>query len=130
MDFDRETKHSRERSLRLRFDGTQNLTDSGVHQSVWLTPGRYLFRAWLRSRELSTDEGISFNLTSEGGPGPSFTTEPVLGSNDWKPVERVFVAPAGTRLARISLVRKQLLKFDNKLAGTLWIDQVSIGHEP
>jgi O-antigen ligase len=124
--FDREAHHSGARSLRIQFDGTQNLTNAGVHQTVVLKPGTYRFGAWVRAKGLSTEEGVAFNVASAEGPGPNFTTESVLGTTDWKLVEHVFQAPAGTGLVRISLVRKAAWKFDNMIKGTLWIDQVSI----
>jgi hypothetical protein len=44
-------------------------------------------------------------------------------------VERKFRVPDGKRLQTITLVRRQSLKFDCKVGGTLWIDQVSIRSE-
>jgi hypothetical protein len=66
-----------------------------------------------------------------------FTAEPLLGSisvkggsskeGDWKLVERTFQAGESKGLQRIHIdMRTASLKFDNKVDGTLWIDQVSI----
>lgn len=126
--FDTETTHSGKRSLKLDFDRTQNLTGFGVAQSLYLKPGGYRFRAWVKTKDLSTEQGISFIVTDEKGQ-LYFETEPLLGSTDWKLIERRFEVPAAKGLARISLVRKEEWKFDNKVAGTLWIDGVSIRPE-
>lgn len=127
IDFDRQVAHSGARSLRIQFEGTQNLSNIGVRQTVFLKPGRYRFQAHVRTQEISTDEGISFRVASEQAPKLlSFTTEPILGSSDWKLVEHVFVAPPGTGLADVTLVRTPSLRFDSLIRGTLWIDQVSI----
>jgi O-antigen ligase/tetratricopeptide (TPR) repeat protein len=123
VDFDTDTRHSGARSMRLRFDGTENLSDPRVQQSVFLQQGNYCFHAWIRAQGISTDEGLSLRLSSEVAPGVNFTTEPVLGSTDWKLIKHTF---AGAGLVRISIVRNPSLKFDNKISGTLWIDQVSI----
>ncbi len=130
IDFDSQTRHSGARSLRVQFDGTQNVTGAGLHQSVVLKPGKYKFMAWVRTKDISTDEGVALSLVGQDGPGPNVTTEALLGSTDWKLVESRFVAPPGTGLMLIGLTRKQSLKFDNLLRGTLWIDQVSIRPEP
>jgi hypothetical protein len=56
-----------------------------------------------------------------------FTTEPLLGSTDWKLVERTFLVGDSKGLQRVHIgTRTASLKFDNKVDGTLWIDQVSI----
>ena len=130
IDFDPEVRHAGARSLRVQFDGTQNVTGVGLHQSVVLKEGHYRFSAWVRSKDISTDEGVSFSVEGLSGSGINFITAPVLGSTDWKLVERGFVAPPGAGLVLIKLTRKQSLKFDNLLRGTLWIDQVSIRPEP
>jgi hypothetical protein len=130
IDFDRETKHSGDRSLRIQFDGTQNVGNIGLRQTVFLKPGRYRFQAYIRTKEISTDEGVAFSVVGEETSNRvSFTTESLLGSNDWRLVEREFEAPPGTGLVQVSLVRKPSWKFDNLIRGTVWIDWVSIGSE-
>lgn len=130
IDFDRETAHSGTRSLRIQFDGTQNLSSLGVRQSVFLQPGRYRFQAYVRTQNISTDEGIAFRVASEGAPNKlNFTTEPMLGTTDWKLVRHTFQAPPGTGLIEIRLVRTPSLRFDNLIRGTVWIDGVSINPE-
>jgi tetratricopeptide (TPR) repeat protein len=114
--------HSGKRSLKLQFDRTQNMTYFPVWESFYLKPGRYRFRAWVKSQDLSTDQGISFALFD----GAGFVTEPVLGSTDWKLVEKTFQVNEAKGLARITLSRVASRKFDDKVAGTLWIDDVSI----
>ena len=119
--------HSGGRSLRVQFDGTENPSDVGVRQAVFLTPGRYRLSGYVRTKELSTDEGVSLRVVNEGGPVPiDAATETLRGTNDWTLVERVFDAPPGGGLVRVSLTRKPSLKFDNLLRGSVWIDQMSI----
>jgi hypothetical protein len=110
----------------VQFDGSENVTRTGLQETVVLKPGRYRFRAWVRGKDLSTDEGVALNVVGQDGPGPSFTSEAVKGSTEWKLVERELVAPVGTGLVMIRLERRASLKFDNLLKGTLWVDDVSI----
>jgi hypothetical protein len=126
LDFDTEVRHGGARSLRVQFDGSENVTRTGLQETVVLKPGRYRFRAWVRGKDLSTDEGVALNVVGQDGPGPSFTSEAVKGSTEWKLVERELVAPVGTGLVMIRLERRASLKFDNLLKGTLWVDDVSI----
>jgi len=49
-------------SLHIRFHGTDNVTYSDTARIVCVRPGEYRFRAYARSRELTTDEGIRFHI--------------------------------------------------------------------
>jgi hypothetical protein len=125
--FDETVRSSGTRSLRIRFDATQNPGEIGVEQTVFLPPGRYRFQAHVRTQDISTDQGVGFRLTSEDAPQPlNVTTDALRGTTEWTLVERMFEAPPGGALTRVSVVRKPSLKFDNLISGTVWIDQVSI----
>jgi len=127
VDFDETVRSSGRRSLRIRFDGTQNPGEIGVEQTVFLPPGRYRFQAYVRTQDISTDQGVAFRLTSEDAPQPlNLTTDPLRGTNEWTLVERMFEAPPGGALTRVSVVREPSLKFDNLIGGTAWIDRVTI----
>ncbi len=131
IDFDETVRSSGTRSLRIRFDGTQNPGDIGLEQAVFLPPGRYRFEAHVRTEDISTDQGIAFRVVlEERQQALAVTTDNVRGSNDWTVLERTFDAPAGGALARVIVVRKPSLKFDNLIKGTAWIDQVSISPVP
>jgi O-antigen ligase len=131
IDFDRDVHHAGARSLRIQFDGTQNVSKIGVSQTIFLKPGRYRFEAYVRAKDLSTDEGVAFRVANEEATNRlSFTIKPVLGSTDWAAVEHSFtVPPTGAGLVNVQLVRTPSLRFDNLIRGTLWIDQVSISPE-
>ena len=127
VDFDRQMKYAGARSLRLQFDGTENLGELRIWQSVFLKPGRYRFRAYVRTLDISTDQGMSFHVAdAESAARLSFTTEAMLGTRDWTLVEQAFEVGAGKGLVRVSLVRKPSLRFDSLVGGTMWVDQVAI----
>jgi putative inorganic carbon (hco3(-)) transporter len=132
IDFDREVRYSGVRSLRIQFDGTQNVSKIGISQTVFLKPGRYRFEAYVRARDISTDEGLAFRVANEEAANRlSFTTKPVLGSTDWTLVEHpLTVPPTGSGIVKLQLVRTPSLRFDNLIRGTFWIDQVSISRNP
>jgi len=127
IDFDEAVRFSGNRSVRIRFDGTQNPGDIGIEQTVFLPAGTYRFQAHVKTDDVSTDQGVGFRIAAESGPKPlDVTTANVRGSNDWTVLESAVDAPPGGVLARVMVVRKPSLKFDNLIKGTAWIDQVSI----
>ncbi len=125
--FDREVRYSGRRSLRIQFDGTQNVSNIGVSEAVFLVPGPYRFQAYARTQDITTDEGVAFSVVDPNAPKQlNFTTEAMAGSSGWKLIEHAFQVLPGTGLVQVSLVRKPSLKFDNLIRGTVWIDDVSI----
>lgn len=114
------------RALRVQFDGTQNVTDVGVEQWIFLPTGRYRFSAYVKAEAISTDRGVAFQLVYDQAPSPPVTTEAVRGTHDWQLLEQIVEAPAEGGLARVRLVRQPSLKFDNLVRGTAWIDQVRL----
>ncbi len=126
--FDTQVSHSGRRSLRISFDGKSNLDFHNVFQYVPVEPGRrYRFEAYLKSSALSTDSGIRFLIADPLRPTmPQILTEGVSGTQTWTRIETELVAGPETRLVSIILRRTPSLKFDNKLGGTVWVDDVSL----
>ena len=82
-------------------------------------PGRYQFRAYVKTDAISTDQGVAFRLVHDDAPAAlNVTTEAVRGSHDWMPVEQVVEAPPNGGLVRVMVVRKPSLRFDNLVRGT------------
>ena len=50
---------------RIRLDGDHNVGDLGVQQMVFVKPGRYRFRAYVRTQQISTDQGLHFRVVSD-----------------------------------------------------------------
>ena len=114
-------------SLRLDFDGQANLDYSHVRQQVVVSPGRHRFRASIRPEQVTTDQGIGFRIFDPSNPRRlDILTAQVSGTSGWRIVERVFTILPGTGLIEVRIVRRPSFKFDNKIAGTVWIDDVSL----
>ncbi len=127
IEFDPAVRRTGARSLRLRFDGSANPGRTGVEQIVFLRPGRYRIQAYVRTEELSTDQGLHLRVVNDAAPKTlDVTTDDLRGTNDWTLVERVFDAPPAPGLVRISVERTPSLKFDSLIRGTAWIDDVSL----
>jgi hypothetical protein len=112
-------------SLQIEFDGTRNIDFNSITHDVVVSPGRYHFRAWIRTSELTTDQGIGFRLIDSSGR-MNFETATLTGTHDWTPVDLDFTLAGPVRLLRIAIVRKTSWKFDNKISGKIWIDEVSL----
>lgn len=89
--------------------------------------GEYVFQAYARTKDLTTDEGIRFHLFDpEGSARLDVYTEQLRGTNDWTRVETRCRVRAGTRLIRVEVCRMPSWKFDNKIKGEAWLDEVSL----
>lgn len=112
-------------SLQIEFDGTSNVDFKSITHDVVVSPGRYHFKAWIRTSDLTTDQGIGFRLTDSSGR-VNFETTTLTGTHDWTPVDLDIALAGPVRLLRIAVVRKPSWRFDNKISGEVWIDEVSL----
>ena len=128
FDFDSTHFHSGSRSLRIVFDGTANNDFNHWLQYLPVMPGtRYRFRAFLRTHEISTDNGIRFSVNEPGRERTvNVLTSNLTGTHAWTPQEAEFTTGPRTRLLVVGLRRLPSRKFDNKLRGTVWVDDVSL----
>jgi len=114
-------------SLRISFAGTQNLGFAAASQLAFVRPGTYQFHAFIRTEALTTDQGIRFRISDAEVPTRldevfgQFT-----GSTPWSRVEHDLVVTPKTRLLRIEVIRQPSVKFDNKVDGTVWIDDLKL----
>jgi tetratricopeptide (TPR) repeat protein len=114
-------------SLRISFAGTQNLGLAAASQLAFVRPGTYRFHAFIRAEALTTDQGIRFRISDAEVPARldevfgQFT-----GSSPWSKVSHKLVVPPETRLLQIQVIRQPSLKFDNKIGGVAWIDDVEL----
>jgi hypothetical protein len=114
-------------ALRVRFEGEANVSYAHTSQIAWVTAGEYRFEARMRTEGITTNKGLSFRIVdAEAARRLDLVTDELVGTHDWKRVERVFTVPAETNLVTIQLIREPSLKFDNKIKGTGWVDAVSL----
>ena len=114
-------------SLRISFTGTQNLDFAAASQLAFVKPGPYRFHAFIRSEGLTTDQGIRFRISDAEVPA---RLDVIFGqfteTRPWSAVEHAFVVSPETRLLQVQVIRKPSLKFDNKVGGTAWIDELRL----
>lgn len=126
--LDTNEKHSGNRSLRLTFNGLSNVNFNDVCQYVAVEPSAsYRFSAWVMTRSLSTDQGVRFGLRSIGDSSSSVAwTEDVEGTQPWTKVELPWTSGSDVRELQICVSRLPSAKFDSKIRGSAWIDDVAL----
>lgn len=101
-------------SLRIEFNGEENLDFSGVWHWLPLEPGRtYELSFSMRSEEISTDQGIYLEVDGQ-------TSEKVAGTTPWRSYTIPFTASSD--LVRVRVRRNPSRKIDNLLGGRVWLD--------
>jgi hypothetical protein len=65
-------------------------------------------------------------LLEIAGVGVQAATEPMTGTTDWVRVSAAFDVPSDAGLLQLSALRKRSFRYDNRIRGTAWIDQVRI----
>jgi len=114
-------------SLRIRFEGKENLSYSHISQMAVVKPGGYLFRAQVRTEGITTDQGVGFRISdAESRSRLDIRIENFVGTSGCEKVKERFLVPRQTTLIQIQVVRQSSWKFDDKISGTAWIDGVSL----
>jgi hypothetical protein len=113
--------------LRITFLGKENLEFHHVTQFAAVRPGHYVFEASIRTQDLTTEEGVRFRLFDAVSRARFETeTNQFNGTSNWTHIRRPVQIPVGTNLLAVQVARDSSQKFDNKIAGTAWIDAVSL----
>ncbi len=112
-------------SLRITFDGSRNMSLSGIQQRVFVEPGRpYRLSFRARTQNLSTDQGVFFEVQDGPSRGQIPTARRLLGSTPWTNYSSAIVPQSPW--IHVLLRRDTSLRFDNRLHGVLWIDSVRL----
>jgi tetratricopeptide (TPR) repeat protein len=121
-------KHSGKHSLRLTFDGKSNVNFMGVCHYVPVQPSTpYRFSAWVHTRELTTDQGIRFQLHSLGVQDNAVVVTPdIHGSQPWTQIENPWVSGKDVQEVQVCLVRFPSDQAENGIQGTAWVDDVAL----
>jgi hypothetical protein len=128
ISVDSHEKHSGSRSLQLLFNGRFNLSLLGPCHDVPIEPSTtYRFSAWVRTRALTTDEGIRFQLRSLALPGYSSEwTSDVRGTQPWMRVETLWSSGAADHEMEVCVARSPSREADDKIQGIAWVDDVAL----
>jgi hypothetical protein len=128
FDYDTEMKHSGGRAARVTFDGTKNIIYENLFQYVLVSPStHYRFQGFIRTDKISTESGMRFEIVDPKNPKDVDALTPnETGSLPWTLEQSDFTTGPKTHMIAIKLVRKESQRLDNRLSGTVWIDDLSL----
>ncbi len=130
---DTAVRHGGSASLRLEFDGSSRNEFSHASQLRVLPGGRWVLRAMVRANLKSTTaetriegQGIGVRVV-DVETGHTLAASPLVNSTgQWVPIETTVDAGSRPRLVRIEIVRPAARPSDYTMAGTAWVDDVSL----
>jgi len=127
-ELDANEKLSGKKSLRLTFDGKHNPADNLACASGPVTPGtKYLFSGWVKTKEITGDQGIRFHLRSLGNAQiPLGATREIHGTTPWTSIEQDWTAGPGVHLIEVCVTREPSTNPDIHISGDAWVDDVTL----
>src|SRR5260370_21815749 len=125
-------KHSGNRSLRLAFDGKSNVNFSGFCHFVAVRPStRYRFSAWVKTKAITTNQGIRFQLHSLGTQDVSVVPSPdVHGTQTWTPIDLPWPSGKDVQELQVCIVRYPSEEADSRIHGIACVDDVTLLPDP
>src|SRR6266513_2391195 len=128
ISIDAQEKHSGNHSLRLTFDGKSIVSSTEICHYVPVQPlTSYRFSAWVKTRAVTTDQGVRFQLRSLATEDTSVAVTPdVHSSEPWTLIELPWSSGNGVQELQICLVRLLSDQLENKIKGTTWVDDVAL----
>jgi hypothetical protein len=127
-EIDRNEKLSGKQSLRLTFDGKHNPGADIACASGAVTPGtKYLFSGWVKTRNITGDQGVRFHLRSVGNSQiPSAASREIHGTTPWTSIEQDWTAGPGVRQVEVCVSREPSTDPDIHISGDAWVDDVTL----
>ena len=125
---DSNEKHSGNRSLRIMFDGKNNINFSDVCTNAVVQPAtNYHFSAWIRTAGLTTEQGVRFRLAQIGSENSLATQTPEIhDTQPWTRVEIPWTSDNNGDLVRICLTRYPSEQANGDIQGTAWVDDATL----
>jgi tetratricopeptide (TPR) repeat protein len=126
--FDSTQKLSGTQSLRISFDGKQNPNLDVACTFGIVAPGtRYLFSGWIKTQELTTNQGISFRLRGFGKDSASpVDSREIHGTTPWTVIDIPWTAGPEIRRVQVCVRRDPSDNPDVRISGSAWVDDVTL----
>ncbi len=114
--------------MRLGFDGKSIVSSMDICHYIAVTPSTsYRFSAWVKTRAVTTDQGVRFQLRSLGTQDNSVAVTPELhGSEPWTRIEIPWYSGNDVQEVQVCLVRSLSDQLENRIKGTTWVDDVAL----
>jgi hypothetical protein len=127
-EIDTNEKLSGKQSLRLTFDGKHNPGADIACAAGVVTPGtKYLFSGWVKTKDITGDQGVRFHLRSVGNSQiPLAATREIRGTAPWTSIEQDWTAGPGVREVEVCVSREPSTNADIHISGDAWVDDVTL----
>jgi tetratricopeptide (TPR) repeat protein len=115
------------KSLQVNF-GNANISAGNLYQIVpIMSPGGYALDFYVLTKELTTDQMPYLSIQGYPDPGcASAQSDFFPSTTSWTKLSLPFTAKEGCKAVRLSLMRNRSTKFDNRINGSLWLDEIVI----
>jgi len=130
VSFDNSVSFEGKRSLKIAFNGRENVDFHQVGQVIALKPDTaYCLSAAMKTKGITTRSGVKIEIA---GLDQAFygASESLTGDNEWKTYQVTFKTPARSQGGQVRVRRERTDKFDRLIAGEVWIDDVQLSEEP
>jgi hypothetical protein len=124
--FERSVAFEGKTSIKIAFDGKENVDFHHIQQIVLLKPNtNYSLKAFIKTKGVTTKNGLKIEVH---GIGPAFygSSDSVVGENAWKEVSVAFRTAPQSQAGVVRVRREKTDKFDRLISGTVWIDHVRL----
>ena len=128
ISFDGAEKHSGKQSLRVLFNGRENVNfEDACHQFVPEPGQSYLLTAWVKTQSLTSSEGVRLQISAFSGPGVvAAQSNEIHGTQPWTQLSLAWTAPQDSGFGRVCLRRKMSDMPGSDIQGAAWIDDVTM----
>lgn len=128
IELDKTEKHTGRQSLRLSFDGKHDPDLEAACTFASVEPGTaYRFSGWIKTRDLTTDQGVGFRIYSYGkSAAHPVNTKQIYGNNPFTLIDQVWTANPDIRLVKICITREPSDDPYVRISGTAWVDDVNL----
>ena len=126
--FDSTQKLSGAQSLRISFDGKQNPNLDIACTFGIVAPGtHYLFSGWIKTQELTTNQGISFRVRGLGkDSAPPVDSREIHGTTPWTFIDIPWTVGPEIRRVQVCVHRDPSDNPDVRISGNAWVDDVTL----
>ena len=126
ISFDLSTAFEGKSSLKIVFNGKENVNFHHVYQFVPLKPNtEYMLKANMKTQAITTKSGLKMEVLGIGQPFYR-VSESLHGDHPWRELEILFRTPPQLQGGIVRVRREKTDKFDRFIGGTVWIDHVRL----
>lgn len=129
ISFDRSEKHGGEQSLRVLFNGLENVNFGDACHPFVAEPGKqYLLSGWIKTESLTSSEGVRLEVRTFTGKGLVAVAQSneIHGTEAWTQITLPWTLSYEDALNTVCLRRKMSDMPGSDIQGAAWLDDVTL----